>query len=84
MWLDCYNYAQLAENIGVGVYANRASAPYWTVEGLRDSFLRVLDGKEEGLRMKAKAGRLGETARKDPGRYVAAREIARLASSGHA
>ncbi|KAI1361827.1 hypothetical protein F5Y08DRAFT_313722 [Xylaria arbuscula] len=84
MWLDCYNYAQLAEDIGVGVYANRASAPYWTVEGLRDSFLRVLDGKKEGLKMKEKAERLGATAQKDPGRYVAAREIARLAGSGHA
>ncbi|KAI0512956.1 hypothetical protein F5B22DRAFT_612813 [Xylaria bambusicola] len=83
-WLDCYNYAQLAEDIGVGVYANRHSAPYWTVDGLRDSFLRVLDGKEEGRQMKEKAERLGETARKDPGRYVVAREIARLAASGHA
>ncbi len=84
MWLDCYNYAQLAEDVGVGVYANRASAPYWTVEGLRESFLRVLDGGEEGSRMREKAKRLGEMARKDPGRYVAAREIARLAASGHA
>ncbi|KAK5632752.1 hypothetical protein RRF57_008466 [Xylaria bambusicola] len=83
-WLDCYNYAQLAEDIGVGVYANRDSAPYWTVDGLRDSFFRVLDGKEESRQMKEKAERLGETARKDPGRYVAAREIARLAGSGHA
>ncbi|KAI3340727.1 hypothetical protein F4824DRAFT_452008 [Ustulina deusta] len=84
MWLDCYNYAQLAEDVGVGVYANRASAPYWTVEGLRESFLRVLDGGEAGSRMREKAKRLGEMARKDPGRYVAAREIARLAASGHA
>ncbi|KAI0799053.1 hypothetical protein GGR55DRAFT_684348 [Xylaria sp. FL0064] len=84
MWLDCYNYAQLAEDIGVGVYANRVSAPNWTVEGLRDSFLKVLEGEEEGRHIREKAARLGEIARRDPGRYVAAREIARLAGSGHA
>ncbi|KAI0467156.1 hypothetical protein F4859DRAFT_277906 [Xylaria cf. heliscus] len=80
MWLDCYNYAQLAEDVGVGVYATRATAPDWTVEGLRDSLLRVLDDREEGLQLRSKAKYLGEIARKDPGRYVAAREIARLAS----
>ncbi|KAJ2984074.1 hypothetical protein NUW58_g6141 [Xylaria curta] len=84
MWLDCYNYAQLAEDVGVGVYATRATAPTWTVEGLRDSFLKVLDGGEEGRQMREKAKKLGETARREPGRYVAAREVARLAEFGHA
>ncbi|KAI1108812.1 hypothetical protein F5Y14DRAFT_434669 [Nemania sp. NC0429] len=84
MWLDCYNYAQLAEDVGVGVYATRATAPEWTVEGLRDSMLRVLDGRGAGRRMAEKARALGEVARRAPGRYVAAREIARLAGSGHA
>ncbi|KAI0869765.1 hypothetical protein GGS24DRAFT_477829 [Hypoxylon argillaceum] len=84
MWLDCYNYAALAEDVGVGVYATRDTAPKWTVESLRDSFLKVLDGGEEGRKMAEKAKGLGEIARKDPGRYVAAREIARLAGSGHA
>ncbi|KAI0410029.1 hypothetical protein F4802DRAFT_543079 [Xylaria palmicola] len=83
MWLDCYNYAQLAEDVGVGVYATRATAPDWTVEGLRDSFLRVLGDSEEGRRMREKAGELGEIARKKPGRYVAAKEIARLAELSH-
>ncbi|KAI1165789.1 hypothetical protein F5B18DRAFT_649468 [Nemania serpens] len=82
MWLDCYNYAQLAEDIGVGVYATRGTAPGWTVEGLRDNMLRVVDGKGEGRRMAEKAKALGEMARKAPGRYVAAREIARLAEFG--
>lgn len=84
MWLDCYNYAQLAEDIGVGVYATRSTAPDWTVQDLRDSILRVLDDKGEGRRMAAKAKELGERARRAPGRYVAAREIARLAEFGHA
>ncbi|KAI0107761.1 hypothetical protein GGR51DRAFT_514983 [Nemania sp. FL0031] len=84
MWLDCYNYAALAEDVGVGVYATRDTAPNWTVENLRDSFLRVVDGGDEGLRMAEKAKGLGELAREDPGRYMAAREIARLAGSGYA
>ncbi|KAI0976908.1 hypothetical protein F4678DRAFT_128756 [Xylaria arbuscula] len=84
MWLDCYNYAQLAEDVGVGIYANRASAPNWTVEGLREGFLQVLQGGEKGSQIREKAARLGEIARENPGRYVAAREIARLAGSGHA
>ncbi|GAP92129.1 putative udp-glucoronosyl and udp-glucosyl transferase family protein [Rosellinia necatrix] len=84
MWLDCYNYAQLAEDVGVGVYATRDTAPYWTVAGLLDSFLRVLDGGPEARRMADKAAALGDVARREPGRYVAAREIARLAEFGHA
>ncbi|KAI8955602.1 hypothetical protein F4801DRAFT_272837 [Xylaria longipes] len=80
MWLDCYNYAQLAEDVGVGVYATRSTAPDWTVQGLRDSLLRVLDERQEGIQLRSKAKYLGEIARKEPGRYVAAREIARLAS----
>jgi hypothetical protein len=71
----------MAEDIGVGVYATRGTAPEWTVDGLRESFLRVVDGREDGLRMREKAKELGEMARKEPGRYVAAREIVRLASS---
>ncbi|KAI1127421.1 hypothetical protein F5Y10DRAFT_193524 [Nemania abortiva] len=84
MWLDCYNYAALAENAGIGVYATRDTAPTWTVEDLRDSFLKVVDGRDESRRMAEKAKGLGEIARKDPGRYMAAREIARLAGSGYA
>ena len=84
MWLDLYNYAQLAEDIGVGVYATRGTASQWTVEGLRDSFLRAVDGGEESLRMRKKAKELGDIAQREPGRYVAARVIAQLAESGYA
>lgn len=84
LWLDLYNYAQLAEDIGVGVYATRGTAPQWTVEGLRDSFLRAVDGGEESLRMRKKAKELGDIAQREPGRYVAAKVIAGLAESGYA
>lgn len=84
MWLDCYTYAQLAEDVGVGIYATRDTAPTWTMESLRDSLRRVVDGREESVRLAEKAKAIGEIARRDPGRYVAAREIARLAGSGYA
>ncbi|KAI1824936.1 hypothetical protein F4861DRAFT_504101 [Xylaria intraflava] len=82
MWLDLYNYAQMVEDIGVGVYATRGTAPEWTAENLRDSFLRVIDGGEDSVRMRNTAKELGESARKEPGRLVAAREIVQFARSG--
>lgn len=81
MWLDLYNYAQLVEDIGVGVYATRGTAPDWTVDGLRESFLKVVDGGEDSLRMRVKAKELGAVAQKEPGRLIAAKEVARLARS---
>ncbi|KAI0203444.1 hypothetical protein F4808DRAFT_19934 [Astrocystis sublimbata] len=80
MWLDCYNYAQMAEDMGVGVWATRATAPGWTVQGLRDGFLKVLGEREESLQLRSKAKSVGEVARKEPGRYTAAAEIARWAT----
>ncbi len=83
MWLDLYNFAQLAEDIGVGVYATRGTAPRWTARGIGDALVRVLDGREESTRMGEKARAIGAIARENPGRDVAAREIAALAQSGH-
>ncbi|KAK5630114.1 hypothetical protein RRF57_005829 [Xylaria bambusicola] len=82
MWFDLYNYAQLVEDIGVGIYATRGTAPNWTAENLRKSFLKVVDGGQESLGMRKKAKELGELAQKEPGRLTAAREIARLAILG--
>ncbi|KAJ3578718.1 hypothetical protein NPX13_g1845 [Xylaria arbuscula] len=81
MWLDLYNYAQLVEDIGVGVYATRGTAPDWTLDGLRDSFLKVVDGGEDSIRMREKAKELGKLAQEEPGRLIAAKEVARLARS---
>lgn len=82
MWFDLYNFARLAEDIGVGVYATRDTAPQWTAKGLSDAFLRALDGREESSRLKEKAKAIGVLARENPGRYIAAREIVMLAQSG--
>lgn len=82
MWFDLYNFARLAEDIGVGIYATRGTAPRWTANGLSNAFIRAFDGHEESSRLKEKAREIGVIARQNPGRYVAAREIAMLAQSG--
>jgi UDP:flavonoid glycosyltransferase YjiC (YdhE family) len=82
MWLDLYNFARLAEEVGVGVYATRGTAPEWTVDGLSKSFLRAVNGGEDCLRMREKAKKLGDIARKEPGRMVATRELVRYANLG--
>ncbi|KAK7998446.1 Asperfuranone polyketide synthase afoG [Apiospora arundinis] len=74
MWADLYNYAALVENIG---------PLSWTVEGLTNAFLAVVDG-EKAVGMREKAQNLSLKAKARPGRLVAAAEIAKWAGSGRA
>lgn len=83
MWADTYNFAQLAESIGVGVYGSRGTAPGLSVQGLSDAFRRVLDdGEAESARMREKAREIGAIAQANPGNDIAAGEVARLAYMG--
>ncbi|RWA05990.1 hypothetical protein EKO27_g9115 [Xylaria grammica] len=82
-WLDHYSFAQLAQDIGVGVWGCRDASPFWKAECLRDAFSAILSG-ESGDLIRSKAKQLGEIARSDPGEQVAARGIAKLAASGYA
>lgn len=84
IWEDHYNFAQMVEDLGLGVFATRGTAPEWTVNGLADPFLKILDSSEASAKMRKEARRIGQIARRDPGRYVAAREIFKLAASGYA
>ncbi|KAI3321746.1 glycosyltransferase family 1 protein [Xylariaceae sp. AK1471] len=81
-WLDHYNFAQLAEDVGVGVWGCREASPYWAVECLRDAFSTIMSS-EAGERIREAAKRFGEVDQSDPGQYFAAREIAKLAASGY-
>ncbi|TGJ79087.1 hypothetical protein E0Z10_g9679 [Xylaria hypoxylon] len=81
-WLDHYTFAQLAQDIGVGVWGCSDASPFWTTECLRNAFSAVLSG-ESGDSIRNKAKRFGDMARSDPGEQVAAREIAKLAASGY-
>lgn len=78
MWEDLYNFAQLAEDLGVGIYACRRTAPTWTVDGLVDAFSKVVIKTPESLKMRVTAHRIGMHSKKIPGREVAAEMIAKM------
>lgn len=80
LWEDHYNFAQLAEDLGVGLYGTRDTAPDWTIDGLTVPILNILSGNEGSRKIQKEAKRVGELARKEPGRYVSAEVIAKLAS----
>ncbi|KAH9909670.1 UDP-Glycosyltransferase/glycogen phosphorylase [Xylariomycetidae sp. FL2044] len=77
---DHYNFAQLAEDLGVGLYATRDTAPDWTVAGLAGPILRLLADGTESLAVRQEARRIGELAQRNPGRYVAAKVVADLST----
>lgn len=79
MWEDHYNFAQLVEDLGVGLYGTRETAPYWTVDGLVAPIKQMLSGDAKSEMVKAKARQIGELAREEPGRYVSAKVIAEKA-----
>ncbi|KAF4982993.1 hypothetical protein FZEAL_1494 [Fusarium zealandicum] len=82
-WADLYQYAALAETIGVGVWACRSTSPGWTVDELTRGLLKVLDGGEASVTMRDKAEKLGQTMQAgEQGRDVAARKVAELAYAG--
>lgn len=81
MWLDLYNFANLVEQIGVGVWASRGTAPEWGAEELSTSILKVIDGGEASISMRDKAKMLADRA--PQGRNVAADRIAKMAAVGY-
>lgn len=84
MWADCYNYAALAEGLGLGIWASRQSAPDWTVEELSASILKLLSEDDPfAVSARAKARALSEKAKARPGRDHAADIIAEFAAKGH-
>jgi len=82
MWADCYDYATRAEYLGIGVWGNEKAAPYWTSDELGVAFSKVLGNGAQAVSIRAKAEALGKERQKNPGRIVAAREVAKLARLG--
>ena len=83
MWADCYDYATRAEYLGIGVWGNEKSSPFWSANELEESFLKVLGNGTEGISIRDKAAALGKLRQqKKPGRSVAADEVARQARLG--
>ena len=83
-WADLNDFAQLVENLEIGIWGCRATSPSWTAECIQQAVLLVLkDSPPASSTMARNAASFGELARKSVGRDVAAREVARLAASGH-
>ncbi|KLU82314.1 hypothetical protein MAPG_01387 [Magnaporthiopsis poae ATCC 64411] len=84
LWADCYNYAAMAEGLGLGIWASRQSAPDWTVEEISASMLKLLsDDDPFTVSARAKAKALSDKAKVRPGRDHAADIIAEFATKGH-
>ncbi|KAI1460637.1 hypothetical protein F4805DRAFT_416567 [Annulohypoxylon moriforme] len=81
-WQDHYSITQQAQYIGVGMWACQEIAPTFTAECLHDAFSTVLDSGKTAESMREKAKRFGEIAQREPGRYISAREVAKLAAHG--
>jgi hypothetical protein len=85
-WVDLYNYAQLVEDLGVGIWACRETSPYLEAECLYDALTKVASGDDDySTAMRRKAEGIADTVReRPPGQHIAAKEIARLAAHGKA
>ncbi|KAJ3499835.1 hypothetical protein NLG97_g14 [Lecanicillium saksenae] len=80
MWVDLFNFAQLTEQIGVGVWACRDTSPRFDSDCLHKAIMRVADGGPESLAMRSRAKMFSDEARKTPGRDVAADLISKMAT----
>lgn len=79
-WIDLYDYAQLVEYLGIGIWGCREMSPNWTSSCLAAAFLRVLSERPEDRIMQQNARSFGEQAQTRRGRDIAAEEVANLAA----
>ncbi|KAJ0331454.1 hypothetical protein COL922a_011919 [Colletotrichum nupharicola] len=76
-WVDCYDFAQRAETLGIGKWANRKAKPYWKGDELGDCLQGVLFGPHAKM-MQARAKDLSKRHPEGAGRLKAAEEILAL------
>ncbi len=75
LWYDLYNYAQLVEYLGVGVWPGKDIAPAWNASIIGNGITSALDDGD--LCDKAKS--IAQRAKKYTGRAAAAEVISRMA-----
>lgn len=74
-WIDCYDYAERVEMLGIGRVGNRKAKPQWTARELSKELLRVLQG-ESALFMRQRANDLATLCDKNGiGAMVAAQTL---------
>ena len=81
LWVDLYNFAQMVEYLGVGIWPGKDTAPDWDPETLGEGFLQSLQGNTS-VSIRNKAEEIGQIARAYRGRETSAAEVAKLASRG--
>ncbi|KAH8647389.1 hypothetical protein BX600DRAFT_153379 [Xylariales sp. PMI_506] len=80
-WVDLYNFAQLVEDLRIGLWGCRQTSPDWTADCLEEAMLSILDSGPQSLSRFANAAAFGRRAQNSPGRNVAAGIVAGLAAS---
>ncbi|KAJ2981755.1 hypothetical protein NQ176_g1835 [Zarea fungicola] len=78
-WADCFNLAQLTEQLGVGHWGCREISPDFEPQCLSKAILGLLDDTPETVAMRARVKKLSEMAKQAPGRDKAADIVAKMA-----
>lgn len=78
-WVDLYNFAQLTEQTGLGIWGCREQSPNFNAECLSDAILKLSDNSPETLAIRAKSREIRDQIRAKPGRDVAADMVANMA-----
>lgn len=73
-WLDCYDFANRAEILGIGRWGNKKALPHITKEELGPILVDVVLGPRAS-KMRARVKELAEMCAKTPGVTVAASNI---------
>lgn len=76
-WADCYDFAQRAEILGIGRWANRKAKPYWNRDELGENLEEILFGTDSKM-IQARAKDLAKRHPEGAGRSKAADEILAL------
>ncbi|KAL4789933.1 hypothetical protein BDV19DRAFT_394536 [Aspergillus venezuelensis] len=77
VWFDTYDYASRVEYLGIGVWANKKSAPAINAPELGKAFLRVLSS-EESPTMRQEARFIASKLLSSEGRVVACEKLIEL------
>ncbi|KAF8126147.1 hypothetical protein EV363DRAFT_1174673 [Boletus edulis] len=76
VWYDTYDYAQRAEFLNIGIFANRTCAPGVQAEEFGKALVRVTGDSEEAVKLRTSAKHLKEVCRaKGKGRKLACAAI---------
>jgi len=76
-WLDCYDFANRVEHLGLGRWGSKRARPRWQVDELASALIEVvLERREEFAR---RSRELAEVCRRETGgRTAAAQEVLKM------